>query len=231
MRKYLSILMFFFISNNLLFSFELWNGLSTEMTKDEVLKKLSGLLEIDIKDSSRINNEINDPRINDELFKLKNVDTLYFVSPIRSYRQPKKIDGFKYNFVYDSNLICYFFEKKLFAVFIKWNTSLEELKRRTINQFDEPLDVIENGYFYSMYGSNNPDYYEYTYCFLTPDHNRAIFVGDVYKYVVSERNVADYLVVDYQALMSAFAKLQKIKDQKKEEDEINKKNDANAVKF
>jgi len=223
----ITFLLFF---NPHVFSFELWNGLTTEMSKNEVTITVSNILGLNPKDSTRMSNEISDAMISEKLVTLKNVDTLYFISSKREYRQPKKEEGFRYNYEYDANVICYFLDKKLFAVLVKWNTDLAELKRKTIQVFDEPLDVIENGYYYNM-SSSKPDFYQYIYCFLTPAHDRAIFIGDVYKNNSSSREVADYLVIDYKSLMTALQKSKKINEDKKIKDEINKKNDANSVRF
>jgi hypothetical protein len=125
-------------------AFELWNGFTTEMTKEQVISKATTELQVtreprisnspvNVFDTtgriSSISGSQTDITKNSQFFSPP-LDSRYqklsVYSPISSYAQPPQ--G-----VYWTNIDFYFFENKLYAVCIVWETT--DIEQIAINRF------------------------------------------------------------------------------------------------
>lgn len=145
---------------------ELWNGLMTGMTKEEVKAILAKAANINLADGSQfrvswtrlvgINAyylkkyiEFNgyDPQDNAVPF-----ECLYFFSRNEEFCRydfyaernftDKELSGRKLLIESDANIICLFYEGKLFAILVNWAMDENSLKNKVEEQFGNPIDSV-----------------------------------------------------------------------------------------
>lgn len=167
-RKILMIIFMLLFSVVNMFSAELWNGLTTDMTKEEVKSILANKANIKLSDKSyfgMVDSSMilgSDYHLNGYYFsrftgipdfifdsRKQGYESLLFRSRNKEfcrYDSSKKRDytdfelaEYKLRTIYSANIICSFYENKLFAVLINWATDEDSLKSMVDKQFGIPF--------------------------------------------------------------------------------------------
>lgn len=167
MKKAKLILLLFIISTPL-FSQDLWNGLKSGMSYEEVKQIVSKNCGIDLKDNKQWHREKTELLIGDAYESSYDsektwVETLYFLSRNSEYDRAyleehrnytdAELSKFQAN-KFHYNIICQFYEGKLFSVSVRWATSLNALKLKADKKFGLPKTSNDYSYLYRIENSN-----------------------------------------------------------------------------
>jgi hypothetical protein len=133
MKNHLFLFLFVFLVINL-YSIELWNGLMTEMSKDEVINyvKINLKVEQPIIQQTMIHkaNEIGNEIVY-EIFTNPVELVIRIYSPLPTYAQNYNSYGKRY----EPNINLYFYKNKLFAIYIIFSLPSEEILNNLISQY------------------------------------------------------------------------------------------------
>lgn len=160
-KCFLGIIIGLFVFTNNVFGFDLWNGFTTEMTVEQVIARARVELQVTREPSRRPNQAVNiyANRLSTTNPSTNITNNTQFFSPPLDGRY-QRIDIYSPLHVYAqisqggtnmNNIHFYFFENKLYAVWIGWQTTdIEQITRRNfggrtaeINEFVPPRSLTE----------------------------------------------------------------------------------------
>ena len=135
MKKLIILFLLSIVTANI-FSAELWNGFTTEMTEEEFKIHAKEVLETD-----EIAQEVKDVHftLSHDHKNNPECNLIGISSPAPQYNQ------------YGVNILAYFFNNKLYAVIVRWDINGKELLKRTKKEWGNPAKVPITPYTYKTF--------------------------------------------------------------------------------